>query len=44
MEICPQRIIERYPSSGRAKITAVESCYGCLACVTICPLEAIWSD
>jgi Pyruvate/2-oxoacid:ferredoxin oxidoreductase delta subunit len=44
MEICPGRVVERIPETARVQITTLDRCYSCLACVTVCPLDAIWSD
>lgn len=44
MDICPGQAIERHPKTGRVQIMTLDSCYGCLACVTVCPPGAVWTD
>lgn len=42
--ICPGRAFERDSATGRVRVAALDSCYSCLMCVTVCPHEAVWSD
>ncbi len=44
MQICPGRAFERDQTSGRVQVVWLDGCYGCLACVTVCPHEVVWSD
>jgi Fe-S-cluster-containing hydrogenase component 2 len=41
LDICPARAFERVPNSGQVQAAHLDGCYGCRACVTVCPIEAV---
>lgn len=44
METCPSQLFVREPRSNKIQISGLDGCMGCLACVTACPFDAVWSD